>query len=407
MVPEVNERLNEMSPVARSTSRRRFLAATSAAIVAAAADGPTKAAPPKVFRLWAMGCAHVGTDLRVGRRESLAEAIRQSEQGGAQGAPPFDWDIAVHLGDLSGTQGPPDDKEGRLVVRQFAAVRKHRREHFYNLAGNHDASGPGKKTQWWFQKWVDPAGGNTTLSGVDPKRRPYPIEGTWERYSFRVGNLLFLMMSDRNDVAPPVGRGHRGGYPAGAVTGQTFRWWQKQVEANKDAVILSAHHHMLRETTVASGPWEGFTAKRGGKSKLNYHGYFADGAPKGASYLYFVDGKPDAQVFERYLASHPGAIDLWLGGHTHTHPDDRAGGRSHLERKWDVNFINCAALTRYHGRANSFPMSRLLIFTDGSRRVRVRCYLHTSRHARRGWYPRAERVITLSKPFRFAEPEPR
>ena len=50
------------------------------------------------FRLWAFGDAHVGTDRQSGR-ESLAEAIRQSEFGGAQGGPPFDWDIAVDVGD--------------------------------------------------------------------------------------------------------------------------------------------------------------------------------------------------------------------------------------------------------------------------------------------------------------------
>ena len=94
------------------------------------------------------------------KRESLADAIRQSEFGGAEGGPPFDWDIALHVGDLSGNQGSPDDDEGREVVRQFAAARKHRREDFYNLAGNHDASGPGEPTQWWFRKWVDPTGEN-------------------------------------------------------------------------------------------------------------------------------------------------------------------------------------------------------------------------------------------------------
>ena len=62
---------------------------------------------PGYFRLWATGCAHVGTDLRVSQRESLAEAIRQSEHGGDEGGPPFDWDIALHLGDLSGSQTPP------------------------------------------------------------------------------------------------------------------------------------------------------------------------------------------------------------------------------------------------------------------------------------------------------------
>ena len=55
----------------------------------------------KQFRLWAMCCSHVGTDLGFGR-ENLADAIRQSEQGGEEGGPPFDWDVAVVLGDHSG-----------------------------------------------------------------------------------------------------------------------------------------------------------------------------------------------------------------------------------------------------------------------------------------------------------------
>ena len=97
------------------------------------------------------------------------------------------------------------------------------------------------------------------------------MEGTWERYSFQVGNILFLAMGDRNDGGPPVGRGERGGYPAGAVTRETFEWWREQVEQNQDKIIVTAHHHMLKETTVASGPWEGVDG--------GYHGRFEDGAP--------------------------------------------------------------------------------------------------------------------------------
>jgi len=340
----------------------------------------------------------VGTDLRFGR-ESLADAIRQSEQGGSEGGPPFQWDVALHLGDFSGSQTPPDDAEGREVVRQFGALSEHRREDFYCLVGNHDASGVDEPCQWWFRKWLDPTGENTKHSGVDPSRRRYAVEGMWERYSFRVGNLLFLMMGDRNDGGPPVGRGVRGGYPAGAVTGETFDWWHRTVEGNRDCVIVSAHHHMLKETTVASGPWEGFTRDGSGNWQSYYHGYFPGGGPEGASYLYFVDGRPDAQAFEGYLAEHPGAIDLWLGGHTHTNPDDRKGGRSHIERKWDVNFVNVAALTRYHGERASMPLSRLLTFTEGSDQVRVQCYLHISEYAPQGWYNPAERIIRLNKPF--------
>jgi hypothetical protein len=197
------------------------------------------------------------------------------------------------------------------------------------------------------------------------------------------------MMCDRNDADPPVGRGSsRRGYPAGAVSGETFEWWKNMVEQNSDNIIVSAHHHMLKETTVASGPWEGCP---------NYHGDPPDGAQEGASYLYFVDGKPDAQAFEKYLAAHRGAIQLWLGGHTHTlHPHDTFGGRSHVETKWGVTFINVAALTT---RWDNVAKSRLLTFTPGSTNVKVQCYLHTDNYAPRGWYHRAERTIILNKPF--------
>jgi hypothetical protein len=350
------------------------------------------------FRLWATADAHVGTDLRRGR-ESLAGAIRQSEGTAGDGAPSFDWDIALHLGDFSGSQTEPDDDEGRELVRQFGALTKHRREDVYTLVGNHDASAIHEPCQWWFKKWVDPTGQRTEHSGVDPARMRYPVEGTWERYSFRVGNVLFLMMGDRNDGGPPVGRGAYGGYPAGAVTGETFEWWKEQVEANRDCIIVSAHHHMLCETTVGSGPWEGHRMDVHNEWNGHYHGYFADGGPKGASYLYFVDGVAEARAFEHYLAANPGAIDLWLGAHTHTNPDDATGGRTHVERKWGAWFVNCAALSQHHGNLN-VAMSRLLTFSDGSDEVRVQCYLHTDDYRPRGWYAAAERTIRLNRAFR-------
>ena len=344
----------------------------------------------QTFKLWAGGDAHVGTDLARANRRSLAEAILQSQQGGDEGGPPFDWDIMLDVGDLSGSQTPPDDEEGREVVNQYAASTKHGREDFYNLVGNHDASGEDEDTQWWFRKWVDPTGENSEYSGVHADRRPYPVEGTWERYSFEVGNILFLVMGDRNDGGPPVGRGVQGGYPAGAVTRETFEWWKANVEANPDKIIVSAHHHMLKETTVASGPWEGVDG--------GYHGRFEDGAPIGASYLYFVDDVPDAQVFEKYLAENPGAIDIWIGGHTHTNPDDTYGGRSHIESKWGVSFVNVAALSRYHGYKN-IAMSRLFSFEEGSAEVNVKCYLHMNDFAPQGWYEKAERTLPLRTAF--------
>ena len=58
------------------------------------------------FHVWAGACSHVHTDLDHGR-ESLADAIRQSE--GYTGAPGFEWDVMLHLGDTSGMQAPPED----------------------------------------------------------------------------------------------------------------------------------------------------------------------------------------------------------------------------------------------------------------------------------------------------------
>lgn len=45
-------------------------------------------------------------------------------------------------------------------------------------------------------------------------------------------------------------------------------------------------------------------------------------------------------------------------------------------------------------------MSRLLTFTEGSDKVHVQCYLHTSNFAPVGWYEEGERLISPTKPFR-------
>ena len=371
---------------------------------------PETAVSSRQFRIWAFADSHVGTDITY-QRESLAEAIRQSENGGDDGGPSFGWDIALSLGDFAGGFGVPTDEEGQELVRQFSALDIHSREDIYSIAGNHDATIYTEPTQWWFRKWIDPLGENTQFSGVDPDNRKYPITGDWERYFFQVGNLLFLMMSDRNDLPPPVGRGRIdasqeiGGYPAGAVTSETFSWWQEAIDDNPDAIILSAHHHMLKETTTGSGPWEGFTTSADGSRRALYHGLNPGGAPEGASYLYFLDDKPDAMAFEGYLADSPNAIDIWLGAHTHISPARETGGRKYLERKWGVNFINVAALSRYHNPLIVPPSSRVLTFTEGSDQVKVQYYLHSNDFYFQGWYEDAEVTITISKPFYFNEEE--
>jgi hypothetical protein len=347
--------------------------------------------------LWVFGDEHVGTDLKRGR-ESLADALRASEHGD----PPIRWDIGIDVGDMSGGQTVPEDAEGEEIVRQFGVLEEHPREAIYSVCGNHDRSGLTEPAAWWWQKWIDPLGEHTPHSAVEPGRRPFPIEGTWERYSFRVGNILFLMMSDINEPTQTIGRGDLGGNPGGVVSGQTFSWWKQMVESNPTSIIVSVHHYMLKDTTVASGEWEGMEKDRDGNWRSGYHGHKPQGTPQGASYLYFVDSKPDAQAFEQYLSAHPGAVDVWLGGHTHAHPDAMDGGKSHIETRWGTHFINASGLTRFHinpHRPNP-PKSRLLTFTQGSNEVLVQCYMHTGEFLPPGWYHEAQCRLTLDRAFR-------
>ncbi len=104
-------------------TRRRFIQSSVAA--AAAVPAASTAAGEDTFHLWTFSDAHVGTDKRQGR-ESLADAIRHSEFGGEGGTPPFDWEIALDLGDMSGGQDTPKDDEGEELVRQFQTSLKKR-----------------------------------------------------------------------------------------------------------------------------------------------------------------------------------------------------------------------------------------------------------------------------------------
>jgi hypothetical protein len=340
--------------------------------------------------------AHVGTD-KIHGRDSLATALRQSESSVG-----FDWDIALDLGDMSGGQTTPKDEEGREIVRQLGVLRHHLREQIYDLSGNHDRSGLDEPQAWWWRQWVDPTGEHTRFSGVHASKRPFPIEGTWEHYSFRAGNLVFLMMSDINEPSQKVGRGTLGGNPAGVVSGETFRWWKKMVDENRSSIIVSAHHYVLKNTTVASGDWEGMRRNADGAWESWYHGYYEQGTPQGASYLYWVDSKQDSHSFEDFLAENPSRVALWLGGHTHTNPDDTHGGKSHMEQRWGTTFINVAGLTRYHGPPeNGVPRSWLLTFTEGSDEVSARCFLHGDEYAPQGWYDKVGGVIKLTQPFRM------
>jgi hypothetical protein len=347
---------------------------------------------PKL-KIWASGCPHVSADKQKGR-ESLADAIRQTERD-------IDWDIGINVGDFSAAFGLPTDEEGAEIIRQFGALEKHRREDIYTICGNHDRNAPNEPEAAWFRRWIDPMGENTEISGVDASRYHYPLTGTFERYHFDIGNIRFLMMSDVNEASQPKGRGELGGNPGGVVTLETFDWWVDQVETNHiDKIIVSTHHYLLKDTTVATGEWEGMKRSANGEWETDYHGYYKDGTPHAASYLYWVGGSAGGGQFENWLDNNPDKVDFWLGGHTHTNPDDLHGNKSHIEKRHGgVTFVNVSALTRWFVHPHAMPHSRLFTFEDGSDQAVIDCYMHSDEYRDQGVYEEKQCQVQLTKRF--------
>lgn len=380
-----------------------------AIVVAILFSVPVAHADDAPFVVWATSCIHSPQDIRFGRA-SLSKVIRQSE-GFFEDVPGFDWDIAIDCGDMTASQFPPTDADGHVITLQFEALRKHAREQIYHVQGNHDAGYYDEGEGAWFRKWIDPMGENPEYSGVLNENRPFPVRGRWDGYTFQAGNILFIMLSDRNDMPSPVGRGsseeqNKGGFPAGAVTRETFEWWKQTVLENQDKIIVTAHHHVLRETTTASGYNEGG----------DYHG--SSGGIEGSSYLYWTIENSDPEHFE-YTVSEPGhpgpfeqfladfheehgepAIDFWVGGHTHVHgPEDMTGDKLIEEVKWGVTFLQVAAVTQYH--AGSHPMSRVLTFTPGINEAEITLYLHEPTYENHpvGWYAPYKHTVPLRQAF--------
>jgi len=347
------------------------------------------------LKIWTSGCAHVSADKSQGR-ESLADAIRQTEQD-------FDWDIGINVGDFSAAFGLPTEDEGKEIVQQFGALKKHKREAIYTICGNHDRNAPSEPEAHWFRNWIDPMGENTEVSGVDINRFQYPPHGSFERYYVDIANIRILLMSDVNEASQPQGRGELGGNPGGVVTRDTFDWWVDQVESNhSDKIIITAHHYLLKNTTVATGEWEGMKRDVHGNWSTDYHGYYPSGTPHAASYLYWVGGKPGSREFETWLNANPNKVDFWLGGHTHTNPDDKHGGKGHIEAGYGgVTFVNVSALTRWFVKSHAVPHSRLFTFEDGSDCAAIECYMHSKDYREQGFYPEKKKEIKLTKPFQI------
>ena len=226
-------------------------------------------------------------------------------------------------------------------------------------------------------------GENPATSGVARSRYPYPVHGTWDRYWFDVGNIRFLMMSDVNERSQAQGRGPLGGNPGGVVTAETFDWWADMVERSRgERIVVTVHHYVLKETTVASGEWEGMKKGPDGAWQMDYHGYYPAGTPNGASYLLLGRRRGGFRAF-RALSRGQSRRGRPVVRRPHPHQPGRRARRQipyrdalrrHDLRQRPRRSPAISSRTTPCRTAACSPSRR------AAARLRIRCYMHTSEH---------------------------
>lgn len=387
------------------------------------------AAGQRHFNAWLSTCPHlIGP---TGNTEMLRLALNQS-RGLVSGAPAFSWDMMVDVGDWTASQAPPGHEEGELLASFLNKSFGEDRGRFFTVSGNHDGDQRGWLPGQFTQSYVNPLGEDaySSTSGFEASQRPnspdfkqllsYP--GTrWDRYLIRSGNVIWIMLGDRNEFDTlaeargdrsgkyQAGRGSaagmpNGGYPSGSVTLDTFEWWKGVVEnpAFSEDILITAHHLLPRNTTITTddgdpGNYHGSTGSIGPNGRIGGQLYWLREYDESGSEIFqYAQTRP----FLDYLQDHPGAISMWLGGHSHIgSPEEVINGRGIYVRKYGVTFISVGALTDSHG-GRSNQMTRLLSFEDGSAEAVVNVYIHHSTDGHPvGWFAPASKRVPLGKEF--------
>ncbi|QDT65902.1 metallophosphoesterase [Calycomorphotria hydatis] len=340
--------------------------------------------------MWVSGDAHLQNSLDTIGYNSLAEPMADFDREG------IDYDLAINLGDFDSAQKPPtledNTREGEAVAEALNSSRRNPRSKTYCLNGNHDA-GDGQMD--WFERWVDPLGQNTRESGNSERGRPYPVtyidRDQWHSYYIETPQATIFMLSDRNELKGPAGRGGlvhgNGGYPSGAITLDTWEWFQAYVLANTQKPIIVCSHQGVRNTVIGTADNDGVDG--------GFHG--RSGYPKGSGSIYSLvdERKPSrslhgTDIIKDFFTRHPEhSVKLWLNGHTHVRVGETFRGRGEMYREAGVTYLNACSLTKTwvnpsHGRVDS--RSWLVDMYDES--ITANCYVHNPEHTSRKGFNR-------------------
>lgn len=362
------------------------------------------------FRLWATSDAHVireatgdGVDPDRIPRESLRTAIEQVEGPGG-----FDYDIAFHLGDALDYDYETEDSF-RAFRRQLECSRKGPL-HWYHVGGNNDENsvlndGVAIDNEY-YRRIVDPVGEFTETSGIDNSHRPYPVDGTYERYCFDVGTIRFLFLSDRNDLPAPFGRGEGGFFVDGAITLESFQWLVRQIITYGDRILVVSCHHPLKDTTIGTGMDDSWTGKYMTLRKPNTPLKPAQRLQSVLHQIYPI-AEFDTPLFHCLLSQNPGTVDMWLSGHVHHRVEETFRGRGKYARAYGGHHLNIGNLCRFRHFANIISaQSNLFTWQTGSDCVLSQVFVHDHPSLPPGFYSPEERILKLKRPFEPTAPAP-
>jgi hypothetical protein len=343
---------------------------------------------PRDFPIWFFGCPHTPADKANGRN-SISQSIFEVER--------FRPKYAFSGGDYWSNQGsaeltnPADVLSGQDIAAQLGSGTILTREMIDEGIGNHDA---GVNNYDVYRRYVDPMGENTAYSGVNNALRPYPRTGDWRRRATLIGNVLFLIIPDANgDGCSPCGfpAAPTGGYPSGSWLEADYLWFEAQVLANTGKTIIVITHHLLKNTTIATGDFEGVNG--------GFHGSTGQPIASGNLYNIIVDSttfEADQSRIQTFLNANPGAVSAWIAEHTHYNVGETYAGRTwyFVDANGMYN-INPGGLTRFH--VVKQPQSGVGFFREGSATMKF-IKMHHGGYYR---YPGLDSAYVLNVPLRY------
>ena len=329
----------------------------------------------KKIKIWVSGDPHLPQSIDSIGYNSISEPMQDLADIG------FNYDIALNVGDFGSEQAPPvqgDSTAGEQV--STALNSQSNRNKIYTIPGNHDA-GDGEFE--WFERYIDILGNNTAFSGVNNANRPYPINlilsDWWEGYYIDIGNLMVIMLPDRNELPGLYGRGGltegNGGYPSGALSKATWDAVEALILANTDKNIWICTHMNQRNTTIATPDNDGVDG--------DFHGTTGFDAGGGSIYSIYDEGTPASsdnattQITDFFAANPSHSVSLWMAGHTHTNVNETYNSKTIKFDADGVQYLNIASLTKtFVNVAHGDVDSRSWLLEINGNNVNLKNYIH-------------------------------